>query len=229
MQFPNYLKRFDMTSWIDRGMLSVAALVCVCGTLTAQVPASAPNGSAAMASSADAPAPSTTSAGSKPHDDGFIIGADDVLAINVWKETDISRSVPVRSDGKISLPLVGEIVAAGRTPLQLETEIASRLRSYITEPEVTVMVQQINSQKYNILGQVIKPGSYPLVATTTIVDAIANAGGFKDFAKKKGVYILRQSGGGGESKISFDYPDYIKGKNTKQNITLQPHDTVIVP
>ena len=99
----------------------------------------------------------------KAHDSTFVIGNDDVLAINVWKEPDISsRAIPVRSDGKISLPLVGEVQAAGQTPLSLEQEITARLKSYIADAEVTVMVQQINSQKYNILGQVTKPGSYPL-------------------------------------------------------------------
>src|SRR5882762_2603341 len=92
------------------------------------------------------------SSATKPHDDTFVIGNDDVLAINVWKEPDISRSIPVRSDGKISLPLAGEILAAGRTPLKLERDIASKLQNYISEPEVTVMVQQINSEKFNVLG-----------------------------------------------------------------------------
>src|SRR5213594_3786894 len=109
----------------------------------------------------------------KPHDDTFIIGVDDVLAVNVWKETEISRSVPVRSDGRISLPLVGEVQASGHTPRQLEQEIAKRLENYISEPEVTVIVQQINSQKFNVLGQVTKPGLYPLTNSPTVLEAIA--------------------------------------------------------
>src|ERR1700683_5134947 len=103
----------------------------------------------------------------KPHDNSFLIGNDDVLAINVWKEPDVSRSIPVRSDGKISLPLAGEMQAAGLTPLALEREIASKLQNYISEPEVTVMVQQINSQKFNILGMVAKPGSFTLTNSAT--------------------------------------------------------------
>jgi polysaccharide export outer membrane protein len=227
VQISGLFMRANMKNWVNRRALLVLSQVFVC-TLAAQVPASQPASSSVILS-ADAPVQLATSSESKPHDDSFVIGADDVLAINVWKETDISRSVPVRSDGKISLPLVGELVAAGRTPLQLETDITAKLRNYITDPEVTVMVQQINSEKYNILGQVTKPGSYPLIATTTIVDAIAVAGGLKDFAKKKGIYILRQNAVGGNSRIDFSYPDYIKGKNTKQNIALKPHDTVIVP
>jgi polysaccharide biosynthesis/export protein len=166
---------------------------------------------------------------SKPHDNTFVIGNDDVLAINVWKEPDISRAIPVRSDGRISLPLVGELQAAGRTPLKLEQEIASKLRSYIAEPEVTVMVQQINSEKFNILGQVVKPGSYPLTNSATVLDAIAVAGGFRDFAKTKGIYVLRQNPAGGELRIPFNYKEVIKGNNPQQNIKLEPRDTVVVP
>lgn len=173
--------------------------------------------------------PPTNSPPTKPHDDSFVIGNDDVLAINVWKEPDISRSIPVRSDGKISLPLVGEVQAAGRTPLKLEQDIAGKLRSYISEPEVTVMVQQINSEKFNVLGQVARPGSYPLTNSATVLDAIAVAGGFRDFAKQKSIYILRQNSGGGESRIPFNYKEVVKGKNPEQNIKLQPRDTIVVP
>ena len=172
---------------------------------------------------------STASAPPKAHDDNFVIGMDDVLAINVWKEAEISRSVPVRSDGRISLPLAGEVQAAGQTPRQLEVEIAKRLQNYISEPEVTVIVQQINSQKFNILGQVVKPGSYPLTNSLTILDAIALAGGFRDFAKKKSIYILRQGPGGGQSRVPFNYKNVIKGKDADQNVKLEPRDTVVVP
>jgi len=174
-------------------------------------------------------APAASDAGSKPHDNTFLIGIDDVLVVSVWKEPDVSRTVPVRSDGKISLPLAGEITAAGLTPLQLEQQIVNGLKNYISDPEVTVIVQQINSRKYNILGQVAKPGAYSLTASITVVDAIAAAGGFKDFAKKKGIYILRKDASGVESRIPFNYQDFIKGKSTSKNINIQPHDTIIVP
>ncbi|HZQ21106.1 MAG TPA: polysaccharide biosynthesis/export family protein [Terriglobales bacterium] len=165
----------------------------------------------------------------KPHDDTFVIGNDDVLAINVWKEQDLTRSVTVRSDGKISLPLVGEVQATGRTPLKLEQEISAKLSSYISEPEVTVMVQQINSEKFNILGQVAKPGAYSLTGSATVLDAIALAGGFKDFAKQKSIYILRQKDNGTQSRLAFNYKDVVNGKHPEQNIKLEPHDTVVVP
>ena len=164
----------------------------------------------------------------KPHDDTFVIGNDDVLAINVWKEPDISRAIPVRSDGKISLPLVGEVQAAGQTPAALEKEIAGKLKNYISEPEVTVMVQQVNSQKFNILGQVVRPGAYVIANSPTVLDAIALAGGFRDFAKQKSIYVLRQ-GPSGETRLAFNYKEVIQGKNMAQNVRLQPRDTIIVP
>jgi polysaccharide biosynthesis/export protein len=187
-------------------------------------------GGRASAQNAKASPPAATDPSvAKPHDDSFVIGNDDVLAINVWKEPDISRAIPVRSDGKISLPLVGEVQAAGQTPLKLEQDIASKLKNYISEPEVTVIVQQINSQKFNILGQVVRPGTYVIANSVTVLDAIALAGGFRDFAKQKSIYILRQSGDGGQTRIPFNYKDVVNGKNTAQNIKLQPRDTIVVP
>ena len=162
-------------------------------------------------------------------DSTYVIGADDLLAINVWKEPEVSRSVPVRSDGKISLPLVGELTAGGQTPLQLEQEITKRLQNYISEPEVTVIVQDSKSQRINILGMVAKPGSYLLTGSATVLDAIAMAGGFKDFAKQKSIYVLRQTADGKQQRLAFNYKDVIKGKNSDQNIRLLPRDTVVVP
>jgi polysaccharide export outer membrane protein len=170
-----------------------------------------------------------TGATNKPHDDRFVIGNDDVLAISVWNEPNLSKSIPVRSDGKISLPLVGELQAAGKTPLQLERDVTEKLKGFITAPEVNVIVEKVNSRKFNILGEVSKPGSYPLTASMTIMDGIAIAGGFRDFAKKSGVYILRKTASGQESRLKFNYKDFIKGKDVAQNIKLEPDDTVIVP
>jgi polysaccharide export outer membrane protein len=165
----------------------------------------------------------------KAHDDSFVIGNDDVLAINVWKEPDVSRSIPVRSDGRISLPLVGELQASGRTPLKLEQDIAARLKNYIAEPEVTVIVQQINSQKFNILGMVARPGSYVISNSATVLDAIALAGGFRDFAKQKNIYVLRQNANSIQTRLPFNYKEVVKGKNPAQNIKLEPRDTIVVP
>jgi len=186
-----------------------------------------PTGGDALA--ANSSAQSGASSSSKPHDENFIIGNDDVLAISVWKETELTKSVPVRSDGKISLPLVGEMQATGRTPLQLELEITEKLKNFITTPEVTVIVEKVNSRKFNMLGEINRPGEFPLTASTTIVDAIAMGGGFKDFAKKTGVYILRKGPDGHETRINFNYKDFLKGKNPAQNIKIEPNDTIIFP
>jgi polysaccharide biosynthesis/export protein len=215
----------SLCSAIGLGLL----LIALSGVLFGQMPA--PNeavreapGTAVTPSSGRHPDPPDR----KPSDDTFVIGNGDVLAINVWKEPDFSsRSIQVRSDGKISLPLVGEVPAAGLTPLQLEEDLTAKLRNYITKPEVTVMVEQINSKKFNILGQVAKPGSYSLAIAPTIVDAIAISGGPRDFAKQKSIYILRENTKGGQTRIVFNYKDFLKGKN--QNVKLEPGDTVVVP
>jgi polysaccharide biosynthesis/export protein len=188
-------------------------------------PSAGPDNAGSTASS-----PQPDSAAKSTQADGtYIIGDEDVLSINVWKDQDLTRVVPVRSDGRISLPLVGEIQAAGRTPSQLEDDLKAALRGFITDPQVTVIVQEIKSRNFNILGQVTKPGSYPLTADTTIVDAIALAGGFKDFAKKKDVYVIRPDANGRETRLPFNYEKFIKGRDSAQNIQLKPHDTIVVP
>jgi polysaccharide biosynthesis/export protein len=162
-------------------------------------------------------------------DKNYVIGNEDVLAINVWKEPDISRSIPVRSDGKITLPLLGELLATGKTPKQLEADIATSLRPYMSDPEVTVMVQEIRSQKFNVLGHIARPGSYTLTPPMTVLDAIAMAGGFRDFAKVKSVYVLRRQSGGDEVRLPFNYKEVIRVKHTEQNVKLEPGDTIVVP
>ena len=211
---------------IGLGALSIVLPASLWGQVT---PANRASRGLPVASVAASPSQPLAPSVNKPHADSFVIGNDDVLAINVWKESDLSRSTQVRSDGRISLPLVGEVQAAGRTPLQLEQDIAAKLRNYITKPEVTIMVEQINSEKFNILGQVAKPGLYSLTLAPTVVDAIAIAGGPREFAKQKTIYILRQSVGGGESRIMFNYKDFLKGRDLQQNIKLRPHDIVVVP
>jgi len=162
--------------------------------------------------------------------DTYLIGPGDVLAVTVWKEPDISnKALPVRSDGKISLPLAGEIEASGKTPKTLEQDISTRLQAYISDPEVTVIVQEIKSRKFNILGQVTKPGAYLLTDSTTVLDAIAMAGGFRDFAKQKSIYVLRVKSDGTPEKLPFNFKEVVKGSYTARNIKLEPHDTVVVP
>src|SRR5947209_2832701 len=159
----------------------------------------------------------------------YVIGIDDVLAIHVWKEPEISRAVSVRPDGKISLPLIGELKASGLTPRALQTEVAARLRSYLFEPEVTVIVQEIRSQRFNIVGEISRPGTYPLLKPMTVLDAIALAGGFRDFAKITKIYVLRLRPDGSRMRSLFNYKDVIKGDKFYQNLELEPHDTIVVP
>lgn len=208
---------------------TLTLLVLLCAGALAQSD-SAPQSAATAAAAADKPGGKAEEAPRAAHSDSsYVIGANDVLAINVWKEPDISRSVPVRSDGKISLPLVGELQAGGQTPQQLEQEISKRLQSYISEPEVTVIVTDSKSQKVNILGMVARPGAYLLTSSTTVLDAIAMAGGFKDFAKQKSIYVLRPAADGTQTRIPFNYKDVIKGKSPEQNIRLQAGDAVVIP
>lgn len=183
--------------------------------------------------SSQAPSPSTQPVNSPPSnatpDRTYLIGDGDVLGINVWNEPDLKQSLPVRPDGKITLPLIGSVQAAGATPTQLEKRIEAGLEAYIHNPNVTVMVLTINSRKFNVLGRVAKPGSYPLSGNVTVLDAIAEAGGFIPFAKQTHVYILRHSAAGGDTRIPCNYKQIIKGKHPEQNILLQPQDTVVVP
>jgi polysaccharide export outer membrane protein len=221
----------SLTGGVRRSLLACFLFaIAFCGGIQGSAAAAQQDdGTTPATNPANPPAEPAPASGSTRPDATYMIGADDVLAINVWKENEITRSVPVRSDGRISLPLIGDVQAAGRTPMQLEQDIAEKLKGYITDPQVTVIVQQINSQKFNILGQVGRPGSFPLTAGTTIVDAIAIAGGFRDFAKKKGVYLLRQGPTGNQERYNFNYERFIKGKDTAQNIKVQPHDTIVVP
>jgi polysaccharide export outer membrane protein len=156
-------------------------------------------------------------------DSNYLIGTEDVLAVNVWREPEMSRAVPVRPDGKISLPLAGEFQAAGLTASQLEEQIAKKLGSLIQNPQVTVIVQEIKSKRFNIMGEVNRPGTYPLQPEMTIIDAVALAGGLRDFAKPKKMYVLR-----GTSRIPVNYKDVIGGK-MEANLKLESKDTVVVP
>ena len=207
-------------SFIVAILVSSSALMLRAQTKTAVSPAD----------SVSAPEAVRTASGqSAVASDEFVIGPGDVLAINVWKETEISKVVPVRSDGRISLPLIGELQSGGLTPRQLEAEITTRLKDYVADPSVTVVVQEIHSKSINVLGMVARPGSYPLTKTMTVVDAIANAGGFRDFAKQKSIYILRQNPDGTQARLPFNYKEVIKGVNPAQNVKLQPGDNIVVP
>jgi polysaccharide biosynthesis/export protein len=161
--------------------------------------------------------------------EAYVIGIGDSLDINVWKEGELSKDVMVRPDGMISLPLVGEIKALGLTPVQLQDQLTTALSKVLSDPQVTVIVQSVNSLSFNIMGNVLKPGYYPLVHPITILDAIALSGGFRDFAKEKKIYILRTDANGKQEKLYFNYKQVIRGQRMAQNIMLQPRDTLVVP
>ena len=161
--------------------------------------------------------------------DGYVIGVGDGLDINVWKEGELSKSVAVRPDGMITLPLVGEIKAVGLTPTQLQEQLTAALSKVLSDPQVTVIVVAVNSLSFNIMGNVYKPGYYPLTRPLTILDAIGLSGGFRDFAKDKKIYILRTLADGSQKKLLFNYREVIKGKKMQQNILLQPNDVLVVP
>ena len=157
----------------------------------------------------------------------YVIGADDVLHISVWKEPDLTESLPVRPDGKISLPLLNDVVAAGLTPTQLADAITTRLKKFIADPRVTVVVTAMNSQKIYVLGEVLHPGSTTLQPNMTVLQALASAG-FTQFANTKGIYILRTENGK-QQKIAVHYRSLIKGESIDQNVVLKPGDTIVVP
>jgi len=161
-------------------------------------------------------------------DANYVIGAQDVLDISVWKETELTRVVPVRPDGKISLPLLNDVQAAGLTPAQLAAEITTSLKRFVTDPQVTVIVTQINSQRVYILGEVTRAGAYPLLPGMTVLQALSSAGGFTQFANLKKIYVLRQENGK-QQKFPFNYKDVIGGKQPEQNIVLKAGDTIVVP
>jgi polysaccharide biosynthesis/export protein len=220
-------------------LLSILLLVLGCGARTAwgqngtspaEVAQSALPDNGAAAKSGQPAAPDTTPprvADVPPS--GFVIGVEDILNINVWKEPEMSRALPVRPDGMITLPLIGEIKAVGLTPLQLQDQISGSLKKFMADPQVTVIVVEVHSLTFNVVGQVLKPGYYPLTRRMTVLDAIALSGGFQPFAKQKKVYVLRTSANGKQVRLPFNYKDVIKGKRADENIELQPRDTVVIP
>jgi polysaccharide export outer membrane protein len=157
----------------------------------------------------------------------YVIGADDTLRISVWKEPDLSEILPVRPDGKISMPLLNDIPAAGLTPLQLKDSITEKLKKFIADPRVTVVVTAMNSQRVFVSGEVLHSGPVPLLPHMTMLQVLSQAG-FTQFANLKGIYLLRTENGKQE-KIPFNYKEVIKGNHPEQNIMLKPGDTVVVP
>jgi polysaccharide biosynthesis/export protein len=222
----------SMTKAIRAAIL--AAIPAICAGMQAnaqqdpapQAPPSAAHEALPKLPSTAAPEPAETKPQGLPVDDKvFVIGAEDQLMVTVWGDNRIGGGVLVRPDGRISLDLLGEVQAAGRTPAELGNDIAELLKQkdILRRPQVTVKVTQVNSKKFSINGEVMKTGSFPLVVETRIMDALVNAGGFKDFANKKDIVIIR-----GTQRLKFNWNDAVKGKKPEQNVFLQHGDIIIV-
>jgi polysaccharide export outer membrane protein len=161
-------------------------------------------------------------------DPNYLIGPSDELNIDVFENPNVSRTVPVRPDGKISLPLLNDIQAAGQTPMQLAAVITEKLSKFEKVPQVTVIVIAINSQRVYLIGEVVRTGAYPILPNMTVLQALSSAGGFTVYAKQSGVFVLRMENGH-QIKFPFNYKDVVSGKKPEQNIVLKAGDQIVVP
>jgi polysaccharide export outer membrane protein len=220
----------NQTSKVVRGMMGRLGLWILIGLLSAAIPARAQEDASKKQAGDATTAAAQTSAPKKAatEDPNYVIGSQDVLEISVWKEPELTRAVPVRPDGKISMPLLNDVQAAGLTPLQLAVDITTGLKKFVTDPQVTVIVTAINSQRVYILGEVTRAGAYPLLPNMTVLQALSSGGGFTQFANVKKIYVLRVVNGKQE-KYPFNYKDVIAGKASDQNIFVKAGDTIVVP
>jgi polysaccharide export outer membrane protein len=175
-----------------------------------------------------APAPVVAPQVGVPVASDYVIGAEDLLQVSIWKNEAMSRTLPVRPDGKISLPLLHDIHAAGLTPLQLRDKIAAALAEFMPNPEVSVTVMEVKSYRVSVLGEVQKPGVLQLKAPTTVMEALALAGGFKDFASPSKIIIFRKDGSGQTQRLRFNYNRAV-GNGGEENVSLKSGDVVVVP
>jgi polysaccharide export outer membrane protein len=210
-------------------MMRRMKLWVVIGLLAAAIPVQAQQDENKQ-KAADANGAAAQTAPKKPatDDPNYVIGPQDVLDISVWKEPELTRPVPVRPDGKISMPLLNDVQAAGKTPLQLTADITAGLKKFVTDPQVTVIVTTINSQRVFILGEVNRAGAYPLLPNMTVLQALSSAGGFTIYANLKKIYVLRVEDGK-QVKHPFNYKDVLAGKAADQNIFVKAGDTIVVP
>ncbi len=200
---------------------AVAALLVISGLAWAQNTAPAqPVGSSASDATANAPP-------SSPAGPDYVIGPEDVLHVAVWKEADLTATLPVRPDGKISLPLLNDVQAGGLTPMQLADSLTEKLKKYVASPRVTVVVTQINSKRVYMVGEVSHTGAMPMLPNMTVLQAIAGAG-LTQFANTKGIYVLRMENGK-QQKLPVNYRKLVKGEQMDHNYVLQPGDTIVVP
>jgi polysaccharide export outer membrane protein len=208
---------------------AVAALILIGSIALAQdAPAQPAASSASHKTASDKTASDQTTIAASTSQAGpeYVIGPEDALHIAVWREADLTASLPVRPDGKISLPLLDDVQAAGLTPKQLSDSITEKLKKYVADPRVTVVVTQINSKRIFINGEVLHPGPMPMLPSMTVLQALSSAG-LNQFAKIKGIYVLRTQNGK-QQKLPVNYKKLLKG-DIEQNYPLQPGDTIVVP
>jgi polysaccharide export outer membrane protein len=204
---------------------AVAALVLISGMALAQGASAQPAATSASDKTTSDNATNAVSASSAGPT--YVIGAEDVLHVAVWKETDLTATLPVRPDGKISLPLLDDVQASGLTPKQLADSVTEKLKKYIADPHVTVVVTAINSKRIYLVGEVVHTGATPMSPNMTVLQALSSAG-MNQFAKTKGIYVLRTENGK-QQKLPVNYRKLIKGEQIEQNYLLQPGDTIVVP
>jgi polysaccharide export outer membrane protein len=199
-------------------VVAVVPGICSAQAPVPQIPSQKPQTGAAVAPVAPAGVPLPA---------GYVIGPEDMLSIVFWRDKELSAEVVVRPDGKISVPLLNDIPAAGYTPEQLADVLVKAATKYIADPTATVIVKEIHSRKVYVLGEVAKPGTIPLVGEMNVLQLIATVGGLLEYADKENITIVRQENGK-ERRFKFNYKDVVKGKKVEQNITLKPGDTVVV-
>jgi polysaccharide export outer membrane protein len=224
MQSKGICKRMGLV-----GLLATVAVASPVRSQNAPVLASSASSPRSGTAATEVSGATSGSMSAEANASNYVIGSDDLLNVHVWHQTEISGPVTVRPDGKITLPLIGELTAGGLTPPQLQISITERLRSFVNEPEVTVVVQQANSKKFNVMGRVVHPGSFSLATRMRVLDGIAAAGGFSDFAKVSKVYVLRVTSTRSVQKLPFNYKRITSGRDDAGNVDLQPGDTVVVP
>ena len=209
---------------LTTAILMAAGLTAAGQTKPPEPKANEPKQQSPATPSPNAPEKTAESSAAAVDPNKYLIGPEDILFIRVWREPDFTLPAAVRPDGKITMPLVGEVQAGDQTPLQLTKTITELLGKYLNNPDVNVIVTDVRSKKYYIDGEVLKPGTYLLVTPTTVLEALSNCGGFRDFANTKKIRILRKG-----NILHFNYKDVSKGKNLEQNIIVESGDHIIVP
>jgi polysaccharide export outer membrane protein len=204
---------------------AVAALILIGSIALAQAAPAQPAPSAASDKTASDKA--TTAVSASQAGPEYVIGPEDALHIAVWREADLTASLPVRPDGKISLPLLDDVQAAGLTPKQLADSITEKLKKFLADPRVTVVVTQINSKRIYLVGEVLHVGATPMLPNMTVLQALSSAG-LNQFANTKRIYVLRTENGK-QQKLPVNYRKLVKGEQIEQNYLLQPGDTIVVP